>query len=113
MKRPLSLILAALILASAMTACGNTEPSAETKAAETSAAETKTAETSISETDIAETPEIARVQNAASVAAVGYRMYLRGEITDAAALAPVYLRASQAERERNERLAAEKANEIQ
>jgi len=57
--------------------------------------------------DIAETPEIARYQNAASVAAVGYRMYLNGNVITAAELAPVYLRASQAERERNEKLAAE------
>ena len=63
--------------------------------------------------DIKDTPEIARMQNAASVAAVGYRMYLAGNVTDAASLAPVYLRASQAERERNERLAAEKSTENQ
>ena len=59
--------------------------------------------------EIANTPEIARLQNGASVAAVGYRMYQSGNVTDAASLAPVYLRASQAERERNERLAAENA----
>ena len=57
-----------------------------------------------------ETPPAARLINAASVAAVGLRMAQRGETVPAQTLAPVYLRASQAERERSERLAREKAD---
>ncbi len=74
----------------------------------------KVARTLIDYPNIAETPEFCRYQNAASVAAVGYRMYLDGRgVMSAAELAPLYLRASQAERERNERLAAESANNQQ
>lgn len=48
-------------------------------------------------------PLCAEDQNGLSVCEVGYEKYLRGECVDHAGLRPVYLRASQAERERNER----------
>lgn len=50
-----------------------------------------------------------RNQSAYSVAMCGLAVYQRGEFQDDASLAPVYLRPSQAERERNERLAKENA----
>ncbi len=50
-------------------------------------------------------PEELRVQSGYSVAMCGLAAYERGEATDDTALAVVYLRPSQAERERNERLA--------
>ncbi|MDD5916570.1 MAG: tRNA (adenosine(37)-N6)-threonylcarbamoyltransferase complex dimerization subunit type 1 TsaB [Clostridiales bacterium] len=43
-------------------------------------------------------------QNALSVAEVGYRAFLAGKAVKCGALAPVYLRDSQAERERKEKL---------
>lgn len=46
-----------------------------------------------------------RYQNAYSVALCGLEAYRAGQATDDASLSPVYLRPSQAERERNERLA--------
>lgn len=49
-------------------------------------------------------PERLRLQSAASVAAVARRMYAAGNYTTDAALAPVYLRPSQAERTRAEQL---------
>jgi len=57
----------------------------------------------------AETPEMQLYHNAYSVAVVGYRAYMSATEEErkaftASALAPVYLRASQAERERNEKL---------
>lgn len=57
----------------------------------------------------AKTPEMQMYHNAYSVAVVGYRTYMSATEDErkgftATALAPVYLRASQAERERNEKL---------
>ena len=49
-------------------------------------------------------PERLRLQSGASVAAVARRKYLAGDFTTDAALAPVYLRPSQAERTRAEQL---------
>ncbi len=46
-----------------------------------------------------------RYQNAYSVALCGLAAYQAGQATDDVSLSPVYLRPSQAERERNERLA--------
>ena len=53
---------------------------------------------------IGNTPPLLREENAFSCAAVAYEMYQRGEVTDDASLASVYLRLPQAERERLERL---------
>ena len=53
------------------------------------------------------TPVVLRVQNAYSVAQVALRLYREGVRTTDAELSPVYLRPSQAERERMERLASE------
>lgn len=50
-------------------------------------------------------PEQLRFQSGYSVGLCGLEAYKRGEATDDASLAVVYLRPSQAERERNERLA--------
>ena len=52
------------------------------------------------------TPELLRLENAASVGKVAYRHYLAGEVTDDLGIAPTYLRMPQAERERLEREAA-------
>ena len=52
-------------------------------------------------------------QNAASVAKVAYSAFLRGESGTDAALAPVYLRLPQAERERLAKINAEKQGEKQ
>ena len=49
-------------------------------------------------------PEHLRMQRASGVALAAYAMLLQGEPADPAALQPVYLRLSQAERERMERL---------
>ena len=49
-------------------------------------------------------PLCAEDQNGLSVCAVSYRKYLAGEYTTHAELRPVYLRPSQAERERNAKL---------
>ena len=49
-------------------------------------------------------PEHKMHQRAAGVALVAEKMLLRGEVCDAATLEPNYLRLSQAERERNEKL---------
>lgn len=48
-----------------------------------------------------------RYQNGLSVALCAGKAYDKGELTDAAAVAPLYLRKPQAEREREERLAKE------
>ena len=58
------------------------------------------------------TPELLLYQNGYSVGACAYRKLLRGETVDDRALTPVYLRKPQAEREREERLAAEAQNNI-
>ena len=55
------------------------------------------------------TPELLRYQNAYSVAMVALEAYRDGDRTTDAALSPSYLRLPQAERERNERLAREAA----
>ncbi len=52
---------------------------------------------------VRETPRPLRGHSAASVAAVAERMAKRGELCDAIALTPTYLRLSQAEREYNEK----------
>ena len=54
------------------------------------------------------TPPMARGQNAAQVARVAAKMAERAELTSDDAVSPTYLRVPQAERERLERLAAEK-----
>lgn len=59
---------------------------------------------------IADTPPLLINQNAASVARVAYRKYLRGEWTSDEKFAPSYLRLPQAERERLEREASQKNN---
>lgn len=51
----------------------------------------------------ARTPELLRRQNAFSVALCGYEAFLKGETVTADALAPIYLRLPQAERERLQR----------
>lgn len=53
-------------------------------------------------------PEINRWQRAEGVALCAFKMAERGELTAAGQMNPVYLRLSQAERERLERLAANK-----
>ena len=58
---------------------------------------------------IADTPELLRYQNAYSVDMVALEAYRNGDRTTDAALSPSYLRLPQAERERNERLARETA----
>ena len=74
----------------------------------------KIAKAALSETDCPETPELQRYHNAYNVALLGYRTYTSASEEQRAAftpsaLSPVYLRASQAERERLEREAM-KAN---
>ncbi len=63
----------------------------------------------LEQTQVRAVPEELRYQSGYSVALCGLAAYLRGEATDDTTLAPVYLRPSQAERERNERLAKENA----
>lgn len=58
--------------------------------------------------ELTETPDLLILQNAVSVAKVGYRMHSRGETVKDLELSPVYLRMPQAERERLEREAARK-----
>jgi tRNA threonylcarbamoyladenosine biosynthesis protein TsaB len=57
------------------------------------------------------TPELLINESAASVGRIAYRKYLGGERTSDAQLMPTYLRMPQAERERLERLNAEKSAE--
>lgn len=59
--------------------------------------------------NIAETPADQILQNAVSVAQLALREYQKGNYVSDAALRPTYLRAPQAERERNERLKRENA----
>ena len=61
------------------------------------------------QTQITPVPEELRVQSGYSVAMCGLAAYERGEATDDTSLAVVYLRPSQAERERNEKLAKQNA----
>ena len=68
----------------------------------------KIAKAALTETDCPETPELQRYHNAYNVALLGYRKYLSAseserEAFTPSALSPIYLRASQAERERLER----------
>ena len=58
-------------------------------------------------TTVVPVPPEQRYQSAYSVALCGFDAYNSGNYTDDVTLAPVYLRPSQAERERNERLATE------
>lgn len=58
-------------------------------------------------TTVVPVPPEQRYQSAYSVALCGFDAYNSGNYTDDVTLAPVYLRPSQAERERNERLAKE------
>lgn len=69
-----------------------------------------TAKTGLEKCGIAteQTPPLLLMQNAYSVARVASRAIARGEVTDDTELSPVYLRMPQAERERLERLAAER-----
>ncbi len=66
------------------------------------------AKAALADAELSETPELQRYHNAYNAAVLGYRMYMaaseeeRKKFTPAA-LSPVYLRASQAERERLER----------
>ena len=57
--------------------------------------------------NVRSTPELLLYQNGYSVGVCAYRKILRGEAGDDRSIAPVYLRKPQAEREREERLAAE------
>ena len=61
----------------------------------------------LAKTTVRPVPDELRVQSGYSVALCGLAAYERGEAVDDATLAPVYLRPSQAERERNERLSKE------
>ena len=61
------------------------------------------------QTAITPVPEELRVQSGYSVAMCGLAAYQRGETTDDTSLAVIYLRPSQAERERNEKLAKQNA----
>ena len=58
-------------------------------------------------TKISYVPERQRYQSAYSVAQIALQRYESGEYVDDAALVPIYLRPSQAERERQERLSKE------
>lgn len=58
-------------------------------------------------TKLSYVPERQRYQSAYSVAQVALKKYEAGEYVDDAALVPIYLRPSQAERERQERLSKE------
>lgn len=59
-----------------------------------------------------DTPERLRYQSAYSVAAAAFAAYRRGEYGNADTICPVYLRLSQAERERAERLSADAGNNL-
>ena len=59
--------------------------------------------------NICETPEEKILQNAVSVAQLAFSEYQKGNSVSDVALRPTYLRAPQAERERNERLKLENA----
>ncbi len=61
----------------------------------------------LEKTTVVPVPDELRYQSGYSVALCGLAAYKRGESVDDTTLAPVYLRPSQAERERNERLASE------
>ena len=61
----------------------------------------------LTRTEVMPVPDELRYQSGYSVALCALAAYERGQAVDDATLAPVYLRPSQAERERNERLAKE------
>lgn len=61
----------------------------------------------LEKTTVVPVPDELRYQSGYSVALCGLAAYKRGESVDDTTLAPVYLRPSQAERERNERLASQ------
>lgn len=61
----------------------------------------------LTKTAVMPVPDELRYQSGYSVALCALAAYERGQAVDDATLAPVYLRPSQAERERNERLAKE------
>ena len=61
----------------------------------------------LTKTAVLPVPDELRYQSGYSVALCALAAYERGQAVDDATLAPVYLRPSQAERERNERLAKE------
>ena len=61
----------------------------------------------LEKTTVRPVPDELRYQSGYSVALCGLAAYERGEAVDDPTLAPVYLRPSQAERERNERLSKE------
>ena len=61
----------------------------------------------LEKTTVRPVPDELRYQSGYSVALCGLAAYERGEAVDDTTLAPVYLRPSQAERERNERLSKE------
>ena len=61
----------------------------------------------LEKTSVVPVPDELRYQSGYSVALCGFAAYKRGEAVDDTTLAPVYLRPSQAERERNERLASQ------
>lgn len=60
---------------------------------------------------VEDTPELLITENAYSVAKIAVRKYESGEYVNDLEIAPTYLRMPQAERERLERLAAEKSSE--
>ncbi len=65
----------------------------------------------LSKTKVSYVPERMRLQSAYSVACIALERYKAGETVTDRSIAPVYLRPSQAERERNERLGiSEKLN---
>lgn len=64
-------------------------------------------ESGMSKTNIKYVSERARLQSAYSVACCAIKKYENGEILSDSEIVPIYLRPSQAERERNERLAAQ------
>ena len=57
--------------------------------------------------NVMNTPERARYQSAYSIAACAYKKYIDNDTLNDAQLVPIYLRPSQAERERQERLNAQ------
>lgn len=61
-------------------------------------------ESGFKKTKVSYVPERQRYQNAYSVAQIALKKYELGEYVDDASLVPIYLRPSQAERERQERL---------
>ena len=65
-------------------------------------------EKGLKQTKICNVPYRLRLASAYSVALCAFTLFNKGEIVDDASLVPIYLRPSQAERERNERLGLNK-----